>query len=247
MAIATHKNPPVTNSSRRAPETVIIAERLFPLKIARNARSRRMSLRFQPIGQHILLTLPRYASLAHGLSFLEERKGWLEQVICALPVPEAFLNGQSLPLFGKEYTLCHNPASRSVGEWQEKELHIGGQHEFFARRVKHAICKEARGRFFARANEYAHTLERKVKKITLKETTTRWGSCSNDGSISLSWRLAFAPEDVADYVIAHEVTHLVHHNHSDAFWGLLETLYPQHETQKNWLRTSGHTLYRFGM
>jgi predicted metal-dependent hydrolase len=80
---------------------------------------------------------------------------------------------------------------------------------------------------------------KKIKKVTLRNTSTRWGSCSHDGSISISTRLLFAPLWVLDYVLIHELCHLVHHNHSNKFWELVEQVYPHYKQAEKYLAEKG--------
>lgn len=87
---------------------------------------------------------------------------------------------------------------------------------------------------------------RAIKAVTVRETRSRWGSCSPDGALSFSWRLVFAPPEAFDYVVAHEVAHLVHMNHGPDFWRLCTELSTDFSTGRRWMRAHGHTLLRYG-
>ena len=85
-----------------------------------------------------------------------------------------------------------------------------------------------------------------VAKITLRDTSSRWGSCSRGGNLSFSWRIVFAPREVLDYLVAHEVAHLKHPHHRSSFWQTVEQLCPQYKTHRAWLKTHGAGLYAYG-
>lgn len=92
---------------------------------------------------------------------------------------------------------------------------------------------------------FAHQLNAKIGRITIREVRSRWGSCSHQGNLSYSWRLIFAPEEVARYVCAHEASHLKHMNHSREFWKTVESIDAEYQKQRDWLRTHGKSLFLF--
>jgi predicted metal-dependent hydrolase len=105
---------------------------------------------------------------------------------------------------------------------------------------------EARRELSARAGEKAQRIARRPGRISIRDTQSRWGSCSSDGDISFSWRLILAPEPVLDYVVAHEVSHLVHLDHGPRFWALVEKLAAEVAGPRRWLRRNGGALLRYG-
>jgi predicted metal-dependent hydrolase len=98
------------------------------------------------------------------------------------------------------------------------------------------------------SDHYAAKIGRRVTRVTLRDTRSRWGSCTAEGALMYSWRLIMAPPEVLRYVAAHEVAHLVEMNHSNRFWAVVEGLYPGWQTQRAWLRSHGGALHglRFG-
>jgi hypothetical protein len=108
-----------------------------------------------------------------------------------------------------------------------------------------ALRKVAREEITTRALKMAKKTERRIQRITVRDTRSRWGSCSSTGNLSFSWRLIFAPEEVLEYVVAHEVAHLRYMNHSEKFWNLVSYLCPNYEAAKAWLKLHGKELYRF--
>ncbi|MDX2074137.1 MAG: M48 family metallopeptidase, partial [Alphaproteobacteria bacterium] len=123
---------------------------------------------------------------------------------------------------------------------------IPGEKEFSARRVEDFIKRETKKILALRAGYYAAQLGVSFRSIALRESSSRWGSCSAGGGLSFCWRLAFAPFAVMDYVVAHEVAHLRHHHHGTAFWQAVETLYPGYEKQENWLKRHGQSVWQWG-
>ena len=104
----------------------------------------------------------------------------------------------------------------------------------------------AKHEFAARARALAARLGKSVTRVGVRDPKSRWGSCSSTGGLSFSWRLVFAPEDVMDYVVAHEVSHLVHMNHGKRFWRLVERLCPGAERHRLWLNRNRAQLLRIG-
>ena len=128
----------------------------------------------------------------------------------------------------------------------ERTINVAGDAPHVSRRVTDWLKKEARSEINARANAAAEALDKRILKIQIRDTRSRWGSCSEDARLSFSWRLMMAPENVLTYVVAHEVAHLVELNHSDRFWRLVDQLCPGNEPAKYWLKRHGASLHRFG-
>lgn len=204
-----------------------------------------MTLRYQPLQHHLVLTLPRYVSIRQGLHFVEEKRKWIEKQIDETVQQFPFKNGYTLPLLGTEYTLLH-VGGRGVITIEGECIRVPGDEAFMARRVTDWLKEFARAEIGKRAHEKATTIGRNIRRITVRDTTSRWGSCSHDGCLSFSWRLIFAPYEVFDYVISHEVAHLQEFNHSDAFWNIVEQLSPGHRQWRDWLGFYGQKLYGYG-
>ena len=106
--------------------------------------------------------------------------------------------------------------------------------------------RQARADLVAAVTRHTATLAVNARRVTLRDTTTRWGSCSSSGALNFSWRLIMAPPYVLDYLAAHEVSHLVQMNHSDAFWAIVARLIPDYARAESWLKTHGVELMRYG-
>lgn len=221
-----------------------LTERL-PIIIRKHPRSQRMIIRYYPLQHSVGLTLPRYVSIRQGLHFIEEKRNWIEQQIRENIRQIPLIHGQVIPMFGREYTI-HHTGGRGVVTIQKNHIVVPGEEEFLNRRLREWLKRETAAEIARIANLKAKIIEKKYKKIVMRDTSSRWGSCSHDGNLSFSWRLVFAPFEVLEYVVSHEVAHLKHHNHSPAFWKVVELLYPDHETARKWLLTKGTILYAYG-
>lgn len=220
-----------------------------PVRINTHPRARRMALRIDPQGEAVDLVLPPRSSLPRALEFFEANRRWLERRLAALPPRTQFADGELIPLLGAPHRIRHVATSHGRGAvWIENaELLVTGEKAHLARRVRDHLREEARRELVARAKEAALRIERKVQRVSVRDTRTRWGSCSAAGNLCFSWRLIFAPEEVLDYVVAHEVAHLVHMNHGKRFWRLVAQLCPHAERHRAWLNRNRAQLLRIGL
>jgi len=221
---------------------------LVPLDVQVNGRARNISLRVDERTGGIELTLPRFVPKAEGLAFIEEKTHWLLAQLRDLPPRVPFEHGAVVPLLGVDHAIVHHEGARGT-VWVDPEqqtINVAGQTPHVARRVTDWMKAQARSEVSTRAHRAAAQLSRSIRKIQIRDTRSRWGSCSEDGRLSFSWRLVLAPEHVLDYVVAHEVAHLVELNHSRRFWRLVDTICPGNGPAKLWLKRHGATLHRFG-
>jgi predicted metal-dependent hydrolase len=212
--------------------------------VKRSALARRISLRIDPARGAVLM-LPVKARLAEGERFLLAHRVWLAERLARLPGPVALGDGATIPLLGVPHPVRHVPGARR-GVWVEGgEILVSGLPEHVGRRTADFLKTEAKRLIAPRAQDMAARLGRKPGRITVKDTKSRWGSCSSSGDLAFSWRLVLAPEQILDYVVAHEVAHLVQMNHSPAFWAVVESLVGDHRPARRWLKINGAGLHRF--
>ncbi len=217
-----------------------------PLAVKRHARARRLTLRLDPTSGRFHLVLPRGVPLAEGLDFARRRQDWILGQLDSLPPRVPFAEGALIPYLGQDHEIVHRPEARG-GVWRAAgQICVTGFAEHLPRRVVDFLKKEARRELGERVREKAARVERRVARVALRDTHSRWGSCARDGRINFSWRLILAPESVLDYVVAHEVAHLVHMNHSRDFWRLTDRLTEDAPGAKQWLRQHGASLLRYG-
>lgn len=212
----------------------------------RSARARRVSLRIDPRGGAVVVTLPQRAARTAGMALLMTNAEWVRDRLAALPGAVAFADGAEIPLHGATLRIRHVPAGRG-GAWvDEGELLVAGDVAFLSRRVADFLRAEARRSIVALVGEKAALAGVQPGRITLKDTTSRWGSCAANRNLAFSWRLVMAPRFVQDYVTAHEVAHLRHMNHGPRFWALVREITPYTEQAMLWLRSEGMRLLRVG-
>ncbi|MBM3648064.1 MAG: M48 family metallopeptidase [Alphaproteobacteria bacterium] len=236
---------------KTAPEpeqlTIAHAGDTLPVTFVRSARARRASLRVDPAGRRIVLTAPLRMARATAVGFAEAQAGWIAARLKRLPSRRPFVDGVELPIFGKPYRVRHRGEVRGT-VWRENgEIHVAGRPEHLPRRLREWLTGELKTRLVPLVQAKAARIERPVVRITLRDSRSRWGSCGPDGRMSFSWRLVFAPPEVLDYLVAHEVAHLVHLNHGPRFWALTRELCEGPiEAPQAWLKANGETLLQYG-
>jgi predicted metal-dependent hydrolase len=219
---------------------------LADVKIIRHARARRLRLRIDRITGQATLTAPPRAALSFIHKFLSEQQNWLNERREQILTPIPYQIGMPLILFGNNVFLHQDSSHRGAGVLNSGQLSVGGTSTSLARRTETALKTLAQQEFTCWANELAHKLGLPPCPVRVKDTRSRWGSCSPRTGINLSWRLIFAPREVAYYVVAHEVAHRVHLNHGPAFWQLVKQLVGEPSLYRQWLTREGPGLFRFG-
>jgi predicted metal-dependent hydrolase len=191
-----------------------------------------------------VLTCPVNVKEKQIADFLEKNKQWLKLKLDALPEKHCFEPEMEIVLFGKKYLLSARPEEKRGVYEQDGLLCVCGHREHFHRRVKDFIKKECLRQMQKTSEDfYQKRPDMPACHFRVKEMTSRWGSCSADGNISLSWRLALAPKEIFDYVLAHEMAHLKEMNHSAAFWQVVFDLYPAYKAARRWLSCQASLLY----
>jgi predicted metal-dependent hydrolase len=232
-----------------APEQLMLAHGgdTLPVTFIRSARARRASLRVDPARHRIVLTAPLRMARDTAVGFAVQQAGWIAARLRKLPARRPFVDGADVPVFGTSYRVRHRPEMRGTVWIDGNEIHVAGRAEHLPRRLRDWLTAEIRRRMTPLVEAKAARVERSVKRITVRDTRSRWGSCGPDGALSFSWRLVFAPPEVIDYLAAHEVAHLVHMNHGPRFWALAERLCdgPMDPPQA-WLKANGETLLQYG-
>jgi len=223
---------------------VVVGDRSLPLEIRRLPRARRLTLRLAPDGGAVRVTIPTWVPTREALEFARTRTDWLAGQLAKVPCAQPLVAGAAIPFRGAPLLLAHDPlASRRV-RVTDRYLHLGGPEESLAPRLRRWLHGEARALFEADLAEYAPRAGVAVPPLALTNAQRRWGSCSARGDVRLNWRLVMAPDPVRRSVVAHEVAHLVHFDHSPRFHALLGQLYEDRiDTANHWLKRHGRTLY----
>jgi predicted metal-dependent hydrolase len=228
------------------PETLALPSGPARVEWRRSSRARRVSLRIDPTGGSVVVTLPARATRKAGMALLMGHADWVSSRLAALPEAVSFTDGATIPVAGVPHRIRHVPGVRGAAFLLDQELHVTGAAEFLSRRVRDFLRQEARRRLGALVAAKSALIGVSPKRLTIKDTTSRWGSCAPDKSLALSWRLVMTPPFVQDYVVAHEVAHLRHMNHSPRFWAQVDVLTPHTKAAIPWLRAEGTRLLRIG-
>jgi predicted metal-dependent hydrolase len=223
---------------------------VYRVALNRSPRSRRFTLRIRAATRDVLLTMPPRASLKAAREFAERHSAWIGVKLARLPHPVAFEPSARAPLRGVEHRIVHRPAARGV-VWVEKVdgeplICVAGERPHVARRVTDFLKREAMKDIEAAVARHARAIGVKPMRIAVRDTVSRWGSCSAAGRLSFSWRLILAPPYVLDYLAAHEVAHMVHMNHSQKFWVVVGRASPDVKRAEAWLKAHGASLHRYG-
>lgn len=240
------------------PDSIDIAidGRAVPIAIRRSARARRYTLKIVQATGEPLLVIPAHGNLERGVAFAQSQAGWLRERLKRMPGRVPFAEGQEIPLRGEPHLLRHTGTLRGTVQVTQPhegapagalpEIHVAGQHEHMSRRVVDWLKAEARRDLEPAVMAHAAKLDVRPKRVTIRDQTSRWGSCSTTGTLSFSWRLILAPPKILDYLAAHEVAHLVEMNHSRQFWRTLEGIAPHTAEAEAWLKRHGTSLFRYG-
>ena len=213
------------------------------LTLRRSPRARRISLRVSGLDGQVTLTLPRGVSEREALKFAHSKGDWLraqlENQVSAVPVSW----GAVIPVEGQSLRIMPGTGRRILA--QGDDLLVPGPETSVGTRLQAFLKTLARDRLAVASDRYAAAVGRDYTRITLRDTRSRWGSCTTAGGLMYSWRLIMAPVEVLEYVAAHEVAHLQEMNHSAAFWSLVEEICPEYRDPRQWLRKNGAELHRY--
>jgi predicted metal-dependent hydrolase len=218
-----------------------------PLSIRVSPRARRIGLRIDSAERKLELVLPPGVPTAHGLRFLATKRQWVTARLETLPERVPFEEGAIVPVLGEPHRIRRelNPDAPPV-VIRDGEIRVRADPMHLARRVHTHLAALAGHELARRARRLAARIGRNVAAVRVRDTKSRWGSCSGGGNLSFSWRLIFAPEPVIDYVVAHEVAHLVEMNHGPRFWRLVESLAPDSAAPRTWLKRHRSRLFSYG-
>ena len=220
----------------------------YRVLLKRVPTARRFTLRVRNATRDVVITLPKRGSLAAAQDFAQRHAAWIAARLHRLPQAIPFEPGARFPLRGEEITIAHLDQLRGGIEILsgEKLLRVACSREHLSRRIHDFLKSEARKDLEAAVKIHCTSLGFPPRKVALRDTTSRWGSCSASGALNFSWRLIMAPPFVLDYLAAHEVAHLVHMNHSDDFWAVTKKLAPRTDHAEAWLYAHGSSLHRYG-
>ncbi len=231
---------------------IAIGDSIYLVQVRRHRQARRYTLRINAAKREVILTMPPRGSLKEASAFAQKHGNWIAARLGRLPQAAPFADGAIVPLRGVPHRIVHRPGARGTA-WTETAatgeqlLCVAGRAPHVARRVADFLRREARRELEIASLKCAAALGVAVRRVVVRDQSSRWGSCSSSGVLSFSWRLILAPGEVLDYLAAHEVAHLVEMNHSARFWRVVAQICPGHARARAWLDAHGSDLHRYGL
>jgi predicted metal-dependent hydrolase len=223
----------------------------FQVALKRRPTAKRITLRVSNATGEVVLTIPERTEIGAAQRFADSHGDWIATRLAKVPARVLFRPGALVPLRGVPHRIVHWTNIRGTTQATKDQdgapiITVAGELPHVSRRIQEFLEAEAK-RDFAKAVQ-AHTAALGVvaKRITVRDTKSRWGSCSATGALNFSWRLIMAPPFVLDYLAAHEVAHLRELNHSNRFWRLVHQICPRTDEAESWLKIYGSALHRFG-
>ncbi len=224
--------------------SVELGERRLPVVVRRHPRARRMTLRLSPDGNEVRITIPQWGRSADAMAFVEARRGWLCAQLVRVPGNDPVGHGATMRFRGNEIAIRHDPAAPRRPRLAEDAIMLGGPKDAMQARLRRWLEMEARSLCAADLVHYCDLADKSPPPLMLSNAKRRWGSCAASGAIRINWRLVMAPDFVRRSVVAHEVAHLVHFDHSTRFHALLAELFEGDiKAANHWLKREGRGLY----
>ena len=216
----------------------------FDVKVRKSLTAKKLVLRIDEKNHCPVLSVPKYCLKKQALNFLKENEDWIINMLAKLPVKKDFAKGDEICFFGEKYTIIYD-ANHKGTCFEEKKLIVGGDEVFLHRRVKDFLKSKAVDKLAEISLIAAKKIGAKIASVSIKDTKSRWGSCSTKGNINYNWRIVLAPLNVIEYLVCHEVCHLIHLNHSADFWKEVEGICPDYKDCRKWLKIKGKDLYKY--
>jgi predicted metal-dependent hydrolase len=227
-------------------ELLKIEGRPVDVTVRLNPRARRLIVKVHPSTGEVTVVAPSQRALDRALEFARGEAAWIARRLAEVPKVVPLAPGSRVPYRGREHTIREGRDGPSP-VWIEHGdiIRVSGRPEHAPRRLLDFLKRDARRVLESRTREFAERVGANPRKVSVRDTASRWGSCSVARSISLSWRLILAPAFVLDYVVAHEVAHLLEMNHGPRFWKIVRGLVDDVKRPQAWLRKNGVSLHRY--
>ena len=231
-------------SDPRQDPTIEVGGVLLPVQVRRNALAKRLTLRLAPDGKAVQVTIPRWTPTREALAFARQGAPWLERQLEKVVPARTIGHGTVIPFRGLPHAVRHDPALPRRVRLEEGAFQLGGPSDNLASRLERWLRGEALAKLRDDLDYYCARAGRSVPDLSLSSAQRRWGGCSTTGVIRINWRLIMAPDTVRRSVVAHEVAHLEHFDHSPQFHAALRALFEDNLPQADrWLKREGRSLY----
>ena len=228
-------------------ELLRIEGRAVEVNVRLNPRARRLIVRVHPSTGEISVVAPSQRALDRAMDFARGQSDWIAAQLSRVPKIVPLEVGATVPLRGQDHVVRPGESGRGAVWLEDGTIRVAGHPEHHSRRLLDFLKREAKKELEARAFHHASRLGLKPTRITVRDTASRWGSCSISRSLSFSWRLILAPPFVLDYVVAHEIAHMREMNHGPKFWRLVDDLVGDPRRPQTWLHDHGSALHRYAM
>lgn len=214
----------------------------IPLVFKHHKLAKRMKLRYDASCDHAVITMPPRTNQKEAINFATRHLEWLEKQRKNAPERIYLYPDFTIPYKGKKRQITHYPDEKADVTITDDNIYVGGPTAGVSVRLENYLKKQARDAISPLADSMAAKLKMSFKRIQIRDTKSRWGSCSSTGTLSFSWRLIMTPPEILEYVVAHEISHLVEMNHSPAFWRTVDLLVSDAQASRKWLRSEGNQL-----
>jgi len=229
----------------RGPRVLLLGDRELPLVVRRLRNARRITLRLAPDGSEARVSIPEWGRTSDAVRFAEQRRDWLAAQLARIPPPMRIEPGATFSYRGETLRVEWSESAPRRPAPAGDTLVLGGPRSSIEARLQRWLEAEA---LRLTQDDLAHYCARAglaAPRLALSRARRRWGSCSSSGVIRINWRLVMAPDFVRRSVVAHEVAHMTHFDHSPAFHAHLAALYEASlEPANRWLKAEGRTLYQ---
>ncbi len=234
-------------SNSHSDPLVDVEGEMVPVKIRRNPRARRISMRADAVKREIRITMPNYTPTNVAMDFVAQKHQWIAARLQSAPDAAPVSRGSEIAVEGEVHVIEWQADWPRAIRRSEGTIRLGGPESMIEARVLRWLKAEARRVYTDEIAYYCEQAGQPIPRLSLGDPRSRWGSCSSRGTISLSWRLIMAPAHVRRSVIAHEVAHIRHMDHSPAFYGWLDQLFEgDRKAADRWLKMHGTGLQRVG-
>lgn len=217
----------------------------LPVFAVVNRSAKRITLRYDVKNHQARVTLPAKRFLPQAEKLIQQHQEWLFKCI-SNNLRQVVKPNSRLAFLGKDFLIRHVESSKKQIWVNESEIIVYGKHTQFGRHLQEWIMGQATNFFRSECSSHLVSLGLShLPSIKIQDRKTAWGSCSSKSVLAFSWRLVFAPLEVAQYVAAHEVSHLLEMNHSSKFWDIVSTLCPRFKEHRSWLKNNGKLLFSY--
>ncbi len=214
------------------------------LLIKKNKLSRNYKLTFDKKNFQGLVSIPYYVTFDDGLKFAKENIEWLSKEMKKISPLIYIKNNSSIMIKGEKTKIIFRESKLNGVYLKDKKIIVMSNKNNFNRLFKQWLDEQiiVQSKYFI--NAISKKLNLNIKGLKLSNSFNYWGSCNTNGVIHLNWRLIFAPTNVLNYIIVHEICHLIEFNHTQNFWRLVEKFCPNYKEQVKWLKKNDNYLYR---